>query len=158
MHETELNEQVGLLSRGCEAIYTDNDLKQRLTHAADNGRQLRVKLGLDPTAPDIHLGHTVVLKKIRQFQDLGHKAVIIIGDYTARVGDPTGVNKTRPVLSPEEIAENATTYIEQAGNVIDTSAETLEIRRNSEWLAGLNLADLLKLAANMTVAQMMERD
>jgi tyrosyl-tRNA synthetase len=158
MNEQQLNETMSALSRGCEAIYTEDDLKQRLAKAAQEGRQLRIKLGLDPTAPDIHLGHTVVLKKIRQFQDLGHKAVIIIGDYTARVGDPTGVNKTRPVLSPEDIAENATTYVEQAGKVIDTSEEKLEIRRNSEWLAALNLADLLKLAANMTVAQMMERD
>ncbi len=158
MNEQQLNETIRTLSRGCEAIYTEDDLKQRLAKAAEEGRQLRIKLGLDPTAPDIHLGHTVVLKKIRQFQDIGHKAVIIIGDYTARVGDPTGVNKTRPVLSPEEIAENATTYVEQAGKVIDTSEEKLEIRRNSEWLAALNLADLLKLAANMTVAQMMERD
>lgn len=158
MNEQQLTEAIGILARGCEAIYTEEDLKTRLGKAASEGRQLRVKLGLDPTAPDIHLGHTVVLKKIRQFQDFGHKAVIIIGDYTARVGDPTGVNKTRPVLTPEEIDANATTYVEQAGKVIDTSEDKLEIRRNSEWLAELNLAALLKLAGNMTVAQMMERD
>ena len=98
------------LARGADAIYTQQELESRLTEAAAAGRQLRVKLGLDPTAPDIHLGHTVVLRKMRQFQDLGHKAVLIIGDYTARIGDPTGQNKTRPVLEPEQIEANAQTY------------------------------------------------
>ncbi|HUS91381.1 MAG TPA: tyrosine--tRNA ligase [Phycisphaerae bacterium] len=146
------------LVRGCEGLYTPEELQQRLTDAAGAGRQMRIKLGLDPTAPDIHLGHTVVLRKVRQFQDLGHKAVIIIGDYTARVGDPTGVNKTRPMLSPEQIDANAATYIDQAGTVLDTSPDKLEIRKNGEWLAGLRLADILRLASQMTVARMMERD
>ncbi len=146
------------LARGCEALYTQQELEHRLTEADQSGRQLRIKLGLDPTAPDIHLGHTVVLRKMRQFQDLGHKAVVIIGDYTARVGDPTGVNKTRPILSPEEIDANAETYFQQAGKVLDTSPDKLEIRKNSEWLAGLRLADVLRLAGQMTVARMMERD
>ena len=149
---------MAVLTRDCEALYTPAELEARLTSAVEAGRPLRVKLGLDPTAPDIHLGHTVVLDKIRQFQDFGHKAVLIIGDYTARVGDPTGVNKTRPILSPEEIDTNAATYIAQAGKVIDTSPEKLEIRRNSEWLAELKLADLLRLASSMTVAQMMQRE
>jgi tyrosyl-tRNA synthetase len=156
--DKELQDQVLALSRGCEGIYTQPELAGRLRAAVEAGRQLRVKLGLDPTAPDIHLGHTVVLRKIRQFQDLGHKAVIIIGDYTARVGDPSGVNKTRPVLTPEEIDANARTYVAQAGKVLDTAPDKLEIRRNSEWLGALNLADLLKLASQMTVARMMERD
>ena len=147
-----------LLLRGCEGIYTQQELEQRLDEAAQTGRQLRIKLGLDPTAPDIHLGHTVVLRKVRQFQDLGHRAVIIIGDYTARVGDPTGVNKTRPMLSAEQIDAHAATYVEQAGKVLDTSADKLEIRKNSEWLADLRLADLLRLGSQMTVARMMERD
>jgi len=146
------------LARGCEALYTQQELEHRLTQADQSSRQLRIKLGLDPTAPDIHLGHTVVLRKMRQFQDLGHKAVVIIGDYTARVGDPTGVNKTRPILSPEEIDANAETYFQQAGKVLDTSPDKLEIRKNSEWLAGLRLADVLRLAGQMTVARMMERD
>ena len=154
----DIQQQVLALTRGCEAIYTQVELEARLKEAAASGRQLRVKLGLDPTAPDIHLGHTVVLRKVRQFQDLGHKAVIIIGDYTARVGDPSGVNKTRPVLSGEQIAANATTYVDQAAKVLDTSPDKLEIRPNSEWLGKLNLADILKLAAQMTVARMMERD
>lgn len=146
------------LSRGCEALYTPQELEQRLAYAARVGKQLRVKLGLDPTAPDIHLGHTVVLRKMRQFQDLGHKAVVILGDYTARIGDPTGQNKTRPMLSPEQIDANADTYFHQAGKVLDTCPERLEIRRNSEWLADLRLADIVKLAGQMTVARMMERD
>jgi tyrosyl-tRNA synthetase len=156
--DKQLQDQVLLLSRGCEAMYTQQELAQRLKNAADAGRQLRVKLGLDPTAPDIHLGHTVVLGKMRQFQDLGHKAVLIIGDYTARIGDPTGQNKTRPMLSPEQIVANARTYLDQAGKVLDTSADKLEIRYNSEWLEKLSFADVIKLAAQMTVARMLERD
>jgi len=158
LSDTELRRQIDLLSRGCESLHTREDLAQRLRAAAAEGRPLRVKLGLDPTAPDIHLGHTVVLGKVRQFQDLGHKAVLIIGDYTARVGDPTGQNKTRPVLSPEQIAANAETYVQQAGKVLDTSPDKLEIRPNSEWLDSMKFADLLQLASQMTVARMMERD
>jgi len=153
-----IDEQMELLARGAEAIYTREELADRLTSAAAEGRPLRVKLGLDPTAPDIHLGHTVVLRKMRQFQDLGHKAVLIIGDYTARIGDPTGVNKTRPVLSTEQIDANAQTYFDQAGRILDTTGEKLEVRRNSEWLATLSFADVLKLAGQITVARMMERD
>ncbi|MFB3894380.1 MAG: tyrosine--tRNA ligase [Phycisphaerae bacterium] len=158
LSEQELTRQSQLLARGCEAMYTQQELEQRLRQAARDGRQLRVKLGMDPTAPDIHLGHSVVLRKMRQFQDLGHRAVLIIGDYTARVGDPSGVNKTRPMLSEEQIDANAATYFKQAGKILDTSSDKLEIRRNSQWLAGLNLADVLKLASQMTVARMMERD
>ena len=154
----QVTQQVMDLSGSCEAVYTQQELAERLVSAAEQGRQMRIKLGLDPTAPDIHLGHTVVLRKIRQFQDLGHKAIIIIGDYTARVGDPSGVNKTRPVLTPDQIEANAATYVQQAGKVIDTSPEKLEIRHNSEWLAKLNLADILNLASQITVARMMERD
>jgi tyrosyl-tRNA synthetase len=155
---SEIQDQVVSLSRGCEAIYTQQELDARLTAAAKAGRQLRVKLGLDPTAPDIHLGHTVVLRKMRQFQDLGHKAVLIIGDYTARIGDPTGVNKTRPILSEEQIDANAKTYLDQAGKILDLSPERLEVRRNSEWLEKLTLMELLQLAAKKTVAQMLQRE
>ena len=151
-------EQVKLLKRGTVEIFTETELAEKLANAAREKRQLRIKLGLDPTSPDIHLGHTVVLRKMRQFQDLGHKAVLIIGDYTARIGDPTGQNATRPMLSGEQIEKNAKTYFEQAGKILDTSSEKLEVRYNSEWLAGLNLADLIKLASNMTVARMLERD
>ncbi len=151
-------EQLRLLSRGTVEIFTQAELGQRLTDAAKAGRQMRIKLGLDPTSPDIHLGHTVVLRKMRQFQDLGHKAVLIIGDYTARIGDPTGQNTTRPMLSPEQIERNAKTYFEQAGKILDTDPAKLEVRHNSEWLADLRLADTIRLAATMTVARMLERD
>ncbi len=154
----QLQQQVLHLRRDCEGLYTQQELEDRLKDASECGRQLRVKLGLDPTAPDIHLGHTVQLEPVRRFQDLGHRAVLIIGDYTARIGDPSGVNKTRPVLTPEQIEENAKTYIQQAGKVLDTSPEKLEIRRNSEWLGKLDLADILRLASQLTVARMMERD
>ncbi len=156
--KNDIQQQVVQLARGAEAVYTQKELQTRLTTAAGTGRQLRVKLGLDPTAPDIHLGHTVVLRKMRQFQDLGHKAVMIIGDYTARIGDPTGQNKTRPVLEPGQIDANARTYFEQAGKVLDTSPEKFEVRYNGEWLASLRLADIVGLAGQMTVARMMERD
>ena len=158
LSEQERKRQTAHLARGVEALYTPAELEARLGAAAEAGRPLRVKLGLDPTAPDIHLGHTVVLGRIRQFQDLGHKAVLIIGDYTARIGDPSGANKTRPMLSPEQIDANAATYIAQAGKVIDLSPDRLEIRRNSEWLEKLTMMELLRLAGQMTVARMMERD
>jgi len=151
-------EQITQLKRGTVEMYREDELAQRLTEAAKEGRQLRVKLGMDPTAPDIHLGHTVVLRKLRQFQDLGHKAVLIIGDYTARIGDPTGQNSTRPILSGEQIEQNAKTYFEQAGKILDTSGEKLEVRYNGEWLSKLTLIELIQIAAKKTVAQMLQRD
>ena len=151
-------EQVDLLKRGTVEMFTEAELAQKLTEASKESRQLRIKLGLDPTSPDIHLGHTVVLRKMRQFQDLGHKAVLIIGDYTALIGDPTGQNSTRPILSTEQIQENAKTYFVQAGKILDTSEEKLEIRYNSEWLAKLTLIELIQIAAKKTVAQMLQRD
>jgi len=151
-------EPFNLLKRGTIEIYTEAELAQKLAVSATTGRKLRIKLGLDPTSPDIHLGHTVVLRKMRQFQDLGHKAVLIIGDYTARIGDPTGQNSTRPILSPEQIKKNAKTYFEQAGKILDTSAEKLEVRYNSEWLEKLTLMELIHIAAKKTVAQMLQRD
>jgi tyrosyl-tRNA synthetase len=147
-----------LLKRGTVEIFTEAELAQKLTEAAKAPRQLRIKLGLDPTSPDIHLGHTVVLRKMRQFQDLGHKAVLIIGDYTARIGDPSGQDTTRPVLSPEQIEQNARTYFEQAGKILDTSEDKLEIRYNSEWLERLTLMELIQIAAKKTVTQMLQRD
>ena len=154
----EIAEQIKFLLRGTVEVYTADELSDRLAEAARAGRQLRIKLGLDPTSPDIHLGHTVVLRKMRQFQDLGHKAVLIIGDYTARIGDPSGQDTTRPVLSGEQIEENAKTYFAQAGKILDTSEENFEVRYNGEWLADLQLADIIKLTASMTVARMLERD
>jgi tyrosyl-tRNA synthetase len=121
-----------------------------------SGDPLRIKLGIDPTAPDIHLGFVVVLKKLREFQDLGHTAVLLVGNYTARVGDPSGRSRTRPVLSPEEIEANTRTYLEQAYLVLDR--QKTEVRRNSEWLAGLSLADIIGLTRATTVARILERD
>jgi len=151
-------QQVQSLKRGTVEVFTEAELTRKLTIAAKEGRQLRIKLGLDPTSPDIHLGHTVVLRKMRQFQDLGHKAVLIIGDYTALIGDPTGQNSTRPILSPEEIERNAKTYFQQAGKILDTSEEKLEVRYNGEWLEKLTLMELIRIAAKKTVAQMLQRD
>ncbi|MFI4912063.1 MAG: tyrosine--tRNA ligase [Sedimentisphaeraceae bacterium JB056] len=154
----DIAQQVELLKRGTVEIYSVKELEDKLKIAAKKGKKLRVKLGMDPTAPDIHLGHTVVLRKLRQFQDLGHKAVLIIGDYTARIGDPTGQNSTRPVLSGEQIDANAQTYFDQAGKILDTDPEKLEVRPNSEWLSKLALVDTIKLCSSMTVARMLERD
>ena len=154
MNKAKQNEQLALLLRGCVHVCTEAELRERLA----SGKQLRVKLGLDPTAPDLTLGHTVVLRKLRQFQDLGHKAVLVIGDYTARIGDPTGRYKTRPVLTEADIDANAETYMRQAGKVLELGDDKLEVRRNSEWLTSMNLADVLKLMSQMTVARMIERD
>ena len=153
-----IKEQLKQLKRGTADVISEKELQEKLAISAQQLKPLRIKLGLDPTSPDIHLGHTVVLRKMRQFQDMGHKAVLIIGDYTARIGDPTGRNSTRPVLSPEQINENAKTYFEQAGKILDTRKDKLEIRYNSEWLSDLKLADVIKLTGVMTVARMMERD
>jgi len=153
-----IDQQVELLLRGTDHCYTAEELKKRLEYAARHNRQLRVKLGMDPTAPDLHLGHAVVLRKLRQFQDLGHKAVLIIGDATAAIGDPTGKKKTRPVLSPDQVEANAKTYFNQAGKILDLSPDKLEVRHNSEWLHKMSFVDALKLAGKMTVARMLERD
>jgi tyrosyl-tRNA synthetase len=138
--------------RNAVDVIPRDELDRRLS----SSESLRVKLGIDPTAPDIHLGFVVVLKKLREFQDLGHTAVLVVGDYTARVGDPSGRSKTRPVLSPEEIEANTRTYLEQAYLVLDP--EKTEVRRNSEWLAGLSLADIIELTRATTVARILERD
>ncbi len=145
---------IASLRRRCDRILTEGDLRKKL----ESGKPLRIKLGMDPTAPDVTLGHCVPLKVIRQFQEHGHKAVLIIGDYTARVGDPTGVNATRPMLTGEEIDRNAETYVEQIGRVLMTDDEHLEVRRNGEWLGKLDLVGLIKLAARKTVAQVLDRD
>jgi tyrosyl-tRNA synthetase len=153
-----VNEQLPILLRGVEGIYSREELQRKLEKAHATGVPLRVKLGMDPTAPDLTLGHTVVLQKLRDFQDCGHVAVLIIGDYTAMIGDPSGRSKTRPMLTPEQVETNAATYLEQAGKIIDTSGDKLEIRRNSAWLGPLNFADVIRMAAQVTVARMLERD
>ena len=138
--------------RNAVAVIPREELDRRLA----GGESLRVKLGIDPTAPDIHLGFAVVLEELRAFQDLGHTAVLVIGDYTARVGDPSGRSKTRPILSPGQIEENTRTYLEQAYVILDRSRT--EIRHNSEWLAPLTMADLIELTRATTVARILERD
>lgn len=145
-------EQLQILKRGTAEIISEADLLERLKE----GKPLRVKLGLDPTAPHIHLGFAVVLRKLRQFQDLGHQVVLLIGDFTARVGDPTGRSETRKVLTAEQIAENAATYKEQFARILDP-AKT-EVRFNSEWLGQMSFADVITLAARTTVARTLERD
>jgi len=153
-----VDEQMASLTRGAEHIYSVEELHQRVARSVQTGKPLRVKLGMDPTAPDLTLGHTVVLRKLRDFQDCGHKAVLIIGDYTARIGDPSGRSKTRPILSDDDVTTNARTYLDQAGKVLDLSPDKVEIRRNSEWLAAMTFADVIRMAAQTTVARMMERD
>lgn len=140
------------IARGVEEIIPLDELKKKL----ESGRQLTIKLGMDPTAPDIHLGHTVILNKLRTFQKLGHKIVLIIGDFTASIGDPSGKNATRPELPREQIIENAKTYAEQAFKILDK--DLTEIRYNSEWCEKLGAAGTIKLASKLTVARMLERD
>src|SRR4051794_22393511 len=153
-----IDDQLAALSRRTERIVPESDLRSKLDRSAKTSKPLRIKFGMDPTAPDITLGHAVPLKIIRQFQDWGHKAVLIIGDYTARVGDPSGRNKTRPQLSGEEIDANARTYVAQVGKILLTDPEHLETRYNGEWFAKMNLLDILRLTGKMSVAQMLERE
>ncbi len=150
----DVDEQMKVLTAGAVDVIAPAELRRRL----ERGRPLRVKLGIDPTASDIHLGFAVVLRKLRQFQDFGHRAVLIIGDFTAQVGDPSGRSATRPRLSADEVERHAATYVEQVRRILDFSPDRIEIRRNSEWLAGLGMADILRLMASTTVARMLGRD
>jgi len=151
-----IQEQMQLLSRGTLEILPDGGLEAKLKEAAKEGRPLRVKAGFDPTAPDLHLGHTVLLEKLRQFQVCGHQVVFLIGDFTGMIGDPTGKNETRPPLTHEEVLINAETYKEQVFRILDPSQT--EVRFNSEWLNNLTAADLVRISAKATVARMLERD
>ncbi|QGP90790.1 Tyrosine--tRNA ligase [Neomoorella glycerini] len=154
--EREVERQLKVLRRGVAEIVPEEDLKAKLKKSLSTGKPLRVKLGLDPTAPDIHLGHTVVLQKLRQFQELGHQVIIIIGDFTGRIGDPTGKSETRRQLSEAEVMANAETYKEQIFKILDPGRT--EVTFNSRWLARLTFADVIQLAAKITVARMLERD
>ena len=149
-------EQFRLISYGVADLLPEDEFKKKLEKSVATNTPLIVKLGLDPTAPDIHLGHTVVLRKLKLFQDFGHKIIILIGDFTARIGDPTGKSVTRPPLTEEQVITNAKTYQEQIFKVLDP--EKTEVRFNSEWLSKLDFADVLKLASKYTVARMLERD
>ena len=153
----EFIEQAMQLTRNAEVLPGGiNELAAKLQHAADTNTPLRVKLGMDPTRPDLHLGHTVVMRKLREFQKLGHKIVLIVGGATAMVGDPSGKSDTRPALTKEQVEENAKTYFEQMSKVLDVSEA--EVTNNADWLHKMSFTELLKLASNVTVAQMMTRD
>jgi tyrosyl-tRNA synthetase len=149
-------EQLAEVTRGATDVHTRDDLLKKLTHSYEKQVPLRVKMGFDPTAPDLHLGHTVPLERMRRFQDLGHTVIFLIGDFTASIGDPTGRNTTRPPLSDEQIAANAETYKKQVFKVLDQA--TTEVRFNSEWLRPLGSTGMIKLAAKYTLARMLERD
>ena len=150
----EPEEALALLRRGTAEIITEDDLKQKLA----SGRPLRIKLGVDPTRPDLHLGHAVVLRKMRQFQELGHKVILLIGDFTGMIGDPSGRSKTRPPLTLEETRENARSYVQQARKILLQDDDVFELRYNSEWLSRLTFEEVIRIAAQMTVAQMLERE
>ncbi|MQA20718.1 tyrosine--tRNA ligase [Rugamonas rivuli] len=149
-------EALAITKRGVDELLIESEFAQKLARSEQSGVPLRIKLGLDPTAPDLHLGHTVVLNKMRQLQDLGHQVIFLIGDFTSMIGDPSGRNATRPPLTREQVEQNAMTYFKQASLVLDP-AKT-EIRYNSEWCDPLGARGLIKLASHYTVARMMERD
>ncbi|MBC8061660.1 MAG: tyrosine--tRNA ligase [Clostridiaceae bacterium] len=151
-----VEEQIQIIQKGVVEIIDVEELREKLKRSYNEHRPLTVKLGLDPTAPDIHLGHAVVLRKIKQLQDLGHKVVIIIGDFTGMIGDPTGKSKTRKAITRDQVLENATTYEEQIFRILDK--EKTEVRFNSQWLAKLDLLDVIQLTSKMTVARMLERE
>ena len=151
-----VRQALAVTERGCDELIPQADWLRKLVRSEQTGQPLRIKLGLDPTAPDIHLGHTVVLNKLRQLQDLGHQVIFLIGDFTSLIGDPSGRNATRPPLTPEQIQANAQTYYRQASLVLDP-AKT-EIRYNSEWSLPLGAMGMIQLASRYTVARMMERN
>lgn len=147
---------LAIVKRGCDELLVESEFARKLARSHATGQPLRIKLGLDPTAPDIHLGHTVVLNKMRQLQDLGHTVIFLIGDFTSTIGDPSGRNTTRPPLTPEQVIANAKTYYDQAALVLDPART--EVRYNSEWCDKLGSRGMIQLASRYTVARMMERD
>ena len=152
----DVEREIEILKRGAVDVINEQDLRRKLSQAKTEGRSLRVKLGMDPTAPDLHLGHTVVIQKLKQFQELGHTAIFLIGDFTGLIGDPTGRIETRPTLTKEELMANAETYKDQVFKILDP--EKTEVRFNSEWMEAMNAADMIRLCAQYTVARMLERD
>ena len=151
-----VDEQIAYLRKGTSEIIREEDLRLKLEASAKSGKPLRVKLGVDPTAPDLHLGHTVVLRKLKHFQDLGHTAIFLVGDFTAMVGDPTGQSETRPPLTREQVDANAKTYLEQVYKILNR--ENTEVRYNSEWLGKLSGHDMIRLCAHYRLARMLERE
>ena len=152
----QVKEALETIKRGVDTLLVESDFEQKLARSMATGTPLRCKLGLDPTAPDIHIGHTVVLNKLRQLQDLGHQVIFLIGDFTAAIGDPSGRNVTRPPLSREQIEVNAKTYLDQASLILDR--EKTEIRYNSEWCDKMSATDMIRLASRYTLARLLERD
>src|SRR6201993_3943160 len=151
-----VDEQLAYLRKGAAEIIRESDLRERLEKSRESGRPMRVKAGFDPTAPDLHLGHTVLMRKLKHFQDMGHTVIFLIGDFTGLIGDPTGRSATRPPLSRQQIDENAETYKAQVFKILDR--EKTEVRFNSEWLDKLGYEGIIRLAAKFTVSQMLERD
>lgn len=151
-----IEEQLKIIRRGCSEIIPEEELKEKLKKSRAENKPLKIKLGCDPTRPDLHLGHSVVLRKLAQFQNLGHQAILIIGDFTGMIGDPSGRNATRPPLTFEQARENAKSYWEQAAKILDR--DKTKIVYNSEWLGKMNFEDVIKLASKYTVARMLERD
>jgi len=151
-----VEEQLAYLKKGTAEIIREDELKAKLAESIKNGKPLRVYLGVDPTAPDLHLGHTVVLRKLKHFQDMGHTAVFLIGDFSAMIGDPTGVSETRPPLTREQVDGNAKTYLEQVFKILDR--EKTEVRYNSEWLGKLTAGDVVRLCSHYRLARMLERE
>ena len=153
---SEVERQLERIREGAEVFVGESELRERLAGALARGRPLRVKLGMDPSTPDLHLGHTITLEKLRIFQELGHTPIFLVGDFTARIGDPTGRNKTRPALDAEDVRRNAATYVEQVRKVLDV--DRAEVRYNSEWMDRMSPADFVRLCSRYTVARLLERD
>src|SRR5690625_4772523 len=151
-----VKEQLAVSKRGTTEIIPEEELIEKLTQSRKENRPLKVKLGVDPTRPDLHLGHSVILRKLRQFQALVHEAILLIGGFTAMIGDPTGQNKTRPALTEKEVEENAQTYLDQAKKILDFNKAT--IVNNMDWLGNMSFMDVIHLSSKITVAQMIERD
>ena len=152
INEPSIDDQLDLIRRGTQEILSEEDLISKLKE----NRPLTIKAGFDPTAPDLHLGHTVLINKLKHFQDLGHNVIFLIGDYTAKIGDPTGKNATRPPLTETDIAENAKTYAEQVFKILDK--DKTQVRFNSEWFNDMSAGDMIQLASQQTVSRMLERD
>src|SRR5271157_3399986 len=151
-----VDEQLAYLKKGVAEVIPEEELKQKLANSAKTSTPLRVYLGVDPTAPDIHLGHTVVLRKLKQFQDMGHTAIFLIGDFSAMIGDPTGQSETRPPLKAEQVQKNAETYLQQVFKILDKSKT--EVRYNNEWLGKLSSTEVVQLCAHYRLARMLERE
>ena len=151
-----VSKQMELIRRGVEEILPEDELEKKLQKSITTNKPLKIKLGCDPSRPDLHIGHGVVLRKLRHFQDLGHQAILVIGDFTAMIGDPSGRNKTRPQLSLNEARLNAESYVKQSNKILDT--KTLKVVYNSSWLNKMNFNDVVSLASSYTVARMLERD